>query len=80
MSESYRPISCALHDTLESAIVRRRRLSVRWRDAEGMQHHATVSPLDVFARDGVEYLRFRDVSGGTQDVRLDFLHDWRETD
>jgi Rho-binding antiterminator len=80
MNESYEPISCSLHDTLESAIVRRRRLTMRWHDAGGAEHHATVAPLDVFSRDGVEYLRFRDASGRTQEVRLDYLREWKEID
>jgi hypothetical protein len=37
-------------------------------------------PLDVYARDGEEFLRFRDMTAADYEVRLDRLLSWSESD
>lgn len=64
--EPYRPIACSLHDILEANAVRRRRCTIRHRTDTG---EAVVEGVieDIYARQGVEYLRLDD---GTE-IRLD---------
>jgi Rho-binding antiterminator len=66
MTEPYQPIDCAVHDRLEDLAVRRVACRIEMAAAEGIREAAGVI-VDVFARDGAEYLRLD--SGET--VRLD---------
>ena len=65
----YRPISCDYHDLLESFAIACTAAQVRFRDAEGVVHRRSAAIIDVFARDGSEYLSMS--TGET--VRLDRL-------
>ncbi len=69
----YTPVSCALHDRLEIAIMRRQRLNARWRAEDGAAHAETIIPLDLSARDGVEWLKARGAAGNELVLRLDWL-------
>jgi Rho-binding antiterminator len=70
MSGHYQPISCINHERLEFAALKR-----QWLDIEIPVGETRVLrrllPLDVYARDGVEWLEARAESGETTTVRLD---------
>ncbi len=69
----YAPVSCAAYDELEIAIMRRQRLNARWRAEDGAEHAETIIPLDLSARDGVEWLKARSAAGTELVLRLDWL-------
>jgi Rho-binding antiterminator len=68
----YQPISCVNHERLEFAALKR-----QWLEIEVLQgEHAgrrRLLPLDVYARDGVEWLEAQSESGETLALRLDWL-------
>lgn len=64
----YRPIPCAQHERLEFAALKRQWLDVK---VDGVAQR--LLPLDVFTRDGAEWLQARDEAGETLVVRLDRL-------
>jgi Rho-binding antiterminator len=65
----YEPIPCSVHDKLEETAVRRTvaHFVVRGDDGETRELQDRVE--DVFARDGVEYMR----TGEGHEIRLDRL-------
>jgi Rho-binding antiterminator len=65
----YRPIDCDLHDALEAAAIRREMLRVRFLDVNGEYQQCHTRIVDVFSRNGAEYLSLE--TGET--VRLDRL-------
>jgi transcriptional antiterminator Rof (Rho-off) len=69
----YEPIACSYYDVLEIAIMRRRRLAARWREADGTPRECTLTPLDLRVRDGAEWLVARDAQGANLELRLDRL-------
>ena len=64
----YQPIACADHERLEFAALTKQWLDVRV-DGEAQR----LFPLDVFTRDGAEWLQARNEAGATVTVRLDRL-------
>lgn len=67
----YRPIACVAHERLEFAVLKRQRLRLRYVDEAAAERAATVLPLDVYTRDGAEWLSVRDEEGREFVVRLD---------
>ena len=65
----YSPISCDFHDILEAAATTGKVVHVRFLDEEGLVQHRSASIVDVFSREGAEYLS---VSTG-ETLRLDRL-------
>jgi len=65
----YRPIDCSVHDMLESTAVRRTVAHFVVRDEDGTTRVIQDRVDDLFARDGVEYMR----TAGGQEIRLDRL-------
>jgi Rho-binding antiterminator len=65
----YRPIDCDLHDLLEASATTRETVRVRFLDAEGQQQQRSTRIVDVYSRNGAEYLSLK--TGET--VRLDRL-------
>jgi Rho-binding antiterminator len=65
----YEPIDCADHDKLEALSVQRRTARIAYRSEAGELREVEDVIADVYARDGVEYLR----TGGGEEVRLDRL-------
>lgn len=63
----YRPIDCAIHDRLEDLAVRRVRQRLLLRDEDGTEREVSAAVVDVFARDGAEFVRLSD----GEVVRLD---------
>ncbi len=70
----YRPIPCADHERLEFAALRGLSLRLTLTDGGQLEGHV----LDVYARAGAEWLRFRDVSGTEHVLRLDALASFSE--
>ena len=68
----YRAIACSDHERLEFAALKRQwlELSVTTGDRAGRQR---LMPLDVYTRDGAEWLLAETPSGEQQTLRLDWL-------
>lgn len=64
----YRPIACADHERLEYAALTRQWLTLK---IDGQTQR--LLPLDVYTRDGAEWLRARTEAGATVTARLDTL-------
>lgn len=73
MASDYIPISCDQHDVLELAIMEGNKLRARF-DGETETH--LITPLELSARNGEEFLRYRGV-GGVHEVRLDKLKEFK---
>ena len=67
----YVPIACVAHERLEFAVLKRQRLRLRYIDETSAEQSATVMPLDVYTRDGAEWLSAGVEGGGECIVRLD---------
>lgn len=70
----YTPIPCIEHERLEFAVLRRQPLRLRVRSEDGTGETLLgVMPLDVYTRDGAEWLSYRTDSGETGTLRLDSI-------
>lgn len=71
MSESgaYHPIDCGLHDELQLRAMRGRPVAVRFVDADGTPHTRVDRLVDVFTKDGAEYVG----TASGEVIRLDRL-------
>lgn len=67
----YVPIACIAHERLEFAVLKRQHLALRYLDASGRELTANVLPLDVYTREGAEWLKVRDRQGVEDVIRLD---------
>jgi transcriptional antiterminator Rof (Rho-off) len=67
--EPYRPIDCSLHDELEAAATLRKTVRISYRASQGGLVEIEDRILDIFTRDGAEYVQ---LSRGAE-VRLDDL-------
>lgn len=65
----YQPIACMQHERLEFAVLRRIPLRLNLQDGREL----TGLALDVFTRDGAEWLKFRDGSDVEETLRLDWI-------
>ena len=65
----YQPISCMQHERLELAVLRRSPLMLQLKDGRALSGRA----LDVYTREGAEWLRFLDRETGEITIRLDAL-------
>jgi len=72
-SGNYVPISCDDHDILELAIMGGEKLRVRF---SGEQETHLITPLELSARNGEEFLRYRG-TGGVHEIRLDKMKEFR---
>lgn len=63
---AYRPIACVDHERLEFAALAR-----QWLDLTVNGAALRLLPLDVYTRDGAEWLDARDEAGETRTIRLD---------
>ena len=73
MTEPYQPISCALHDVYEIAVMRKQHLNIKWTDDSGERHMAKVMPKDIEAKDKEEFLIAVSQDGRELCIRLDKL-------
>ena len=72
MSETYQPIPCIQHEQLEFSVLRRLMLELEFREGEAVRREK-VCPLDVYTRDGAEWLKFKGNDGIEQAIRLDTI-------
>lgn len=75
MNDDYTPISCIDHERLEFAVLRRFPITVSLKDGRNL----TGQALDVYARDGAEWLRLREATGAEHVIRLDQIVLLRES-
>jgi transcriptional antiterminator Rof (Rho-off) len=73
----YRPIPCILHERLEFAALRGIPLWLT-HDQDGGRSSQRVRVLDVFTRDGAEWLRYADEAGNQTVIRLDRIVEFQE--
>ena len=64
----YRPIACADHERLEFAA-----LTKQWLDVTVDGVAQRLLPLDVYTRDGAEWLQAQTAAGDVVTLRLDTL-------
>lgn len=67
----YTPIDCGLYSEYELAIMRKWKLRIGWRDAQGMSHVETILPRDLQTRQGEEFLIMETRDGRRLEIRLD---------
>ena len=68
----YRPIACSDHERLELAVLKRQWLDLSIAAGERTGLHRLL-PLDVYTRDGAEWLTAENESGERLTLRLDWL-------
>lgn len=68
----YQSIACADHERLEFAVLTRQWLEVNV-IAGDQPGHQRLMPVDVYTRDGVEWLMAKTESGDQLTLRLDWL-------
>lgn len=56
----YQPIACATHDELLALATLRRESELTWTDASGAPVTRRSRIVDVYTRDGAEYLKLED--------------------
>lgn len=66
-SDRYVPIDCNVHDQLLERATLGRPTTVQYRGGEGQSLVARDVIVDVFSREGAEYMRL----GGGREIRLD---------
>ncbi len=73
--DSYRPISCSVHDLLEAAVVRRKRLRLVLKETVVEPARTLeIEPLGVTTEGDTEFLLYRMVGSGLEArVRLDLI-------
>lgn len=70
----YQPIACVEHERLEFAVLRRIPLNLLLKDGRSLDGHA----LDVYTKDGAEWLKLQDALGREHILRLDEIVQVRE--
>lgn len=78
MMQNYQPIECILHERLEFSVLRKIALQLEYRNKEGLVGAERVLPLDVYTRDGAEWLKFRCENGRQEEIRLDRILSFKE--
>lgn len=68
---SYKPISCAVHDEYESAIVLKQKLQIRWNDDAQSLHDEMVIASDLKTLNHEEFLIAESTNGVRHQIRLD---------
>ncbi len=68
----YRPIACSDHERLELAVLKRQWLDLGIATGEHAVRQRLL-PLDVYTREGAEWLTAQTESGEQLTVRLDWL-------
>jgi Rho-binding antiterminator len=69
--DEYQPIDCSLHDRLESYATLRQPCRIAFRDEAGVRRASHDRIDDVFAEDGIEYIR----TGSGERIRLDRIEE-----
>lgn len=68
-SAPYQPISCELHDVLESAATLRKQVPIAATGADGAATHREARITDIYGKDRIEYV----VLDNGETLRLDAL-------
>jgi Rho-binding antiterminator len=68
---AYVPVACEFHDRLEDLATTCEIVSVQYKDDEGISNSTVTSIVDVYARDGAEYIAL----DCAEVVRLDRIED-----
>ena len=69
----YEPIDCGLHSEYELLAMHRARVELVCRDERHEEQRLQGRVLDVFTRQGAEYLRLETPAGEIADLRLDYI-------
>ena len=69
----YTPIDCGKYSEYELAIMHAQQLRISWREPDGQLHVAVITPTDLVTRDHEEFLLADDASGGSLELRLDYI-------
>lgn len=69
----YKPISCALYDTYEIAIMHGEQLQLVWVDDYHRHHISVLRPVDLKTWQGAEFLIARTEDGNQLQLRLDHI-------
>lgn len=72
---TYKPISCGLHDVLESIAVLREQATIIYEDESGNRHQVRSKIKDVFSLNREEFLKLDDDT----EIRLDRIKLVNET-
>jgi Rho-binding antiterminator len=72
MSDEYKPVSCDLHSQFELWIMRGAQIKLAWHD-NNVTRIERVTPVDVRAAEGAEYLYFHDANSRSRRIRLDHV-------
>ena len=67
--EPYHPIACSLHDQLEAAATRRKKVDLTYATPEGSVRVTGTRIVDIGTHGGAEYIRL----GTGVEVRLDHI-------
>lgn len=70
----YQPIACVEHERLEFAVLRRFPITLLLKDGRSLNGQA----LDVYTKEGAEWLKLREVTGAEHVLRLDEIAEMRE--
>jgi len=70
MTDEYRPVSCGLHSEYELLAMRRTPVTVQYRDDSGAERHFRGKVVDLFTRDGGEFMVLEGETGRVE-IRLD---------
>ena len=70
----YQPIACIEHERLEFAVLRRFSIHLFLKDGRSLDGQA----LDVYTKEGAEWLKLRDPLGVEHVLRLDEIAEMRE--
>jgi len=74
---AYVPVGCGLHSQYELWCMHRRWLRLNWRGPDGVAVTGVRRALDLFTREGAEWLVVEGGDGVRQEVRLDRIDDAR---
>ena len=73
MSDDYTPISCALYSQFELWIMHGEQIRLAWNTDDNVTRIERVTPVDVRAESGVEYLYFHGANTKSRRIRLDYV-------
>jgi len=78
LEDPYKPIACGDYDIYEIAIMKQRKLTLEWTDADGGTVNETVTPLELKIIEGAEYLFYeienKKTKKTTDKLRLDKIN------
>ncbi|KRT54060.1 WYL domain-containing protein [endosymbiont of Ridgeia piscesae] len=79
--KAYKPIPCMLHEQYEFAALKMRYIELVWLDEGGTERSIKVKPIDLFAKQGAEYLKGKTPAGEICLLRLDQIKSpvWAES-